>query len=177
MRCRHRRGRRSRRRIHGSVMVRIHGLRCEVSSAGVVREAGKLEQGVKGAHMLVPHCTQEHPARSLTTLTCPTEYNRTIVNTVIARRSEKLCDRSQKIHFSLTASSSIRIELIQMNAVRNRSSSIKVRGNAEICNGRSRQPGSLRGDHPGHLTCNPALRINNSKLQPMAVVKPRSKSW
>lgn len=55
------------------------------------------------------------------------------MKTVIARRSEKLCDRSQKIHFSLTASRSIRIELIQMNAVRNRSNSIKVRGNAEIC--------------------------------------------
>lgn len=26
------------------------------------------------------------------------------------------------------------------------------------------------------LTCNPALKINRSKLQPMAVVKPRSKS-
>lgn len=51
----------------------------------------------------------------------------------MANRNEKLCDRSQNIHFSRTASSNIKMELIQINAVKNSSNKIKVRGNADTC--------------------------------------------
>lgn len=67
----------------------------------------------------------------LTTLTWPTEYSSTMVNTVMAKRNEKLCDKSQKIHLSRTANSSINIELIHTNAVKNSNNSIKVRGKAD----------------------------------------------
>lgn len=66
-----------------------------------------------------------------TTFTWPTEYSKTIVKTVIANLNEKLCDKSQNIHFSRTASSNIKMELIQINAVKNSSNKIKVRGNAD----------------------------------------------
>lgn len=79
-----------------------------------------------------------------------------IVNTVIARRNEKLRDKSQKIHFNRTASNSISIELIQTKAVKNSNNKICVRGNA--------------------VTCRPALRINSNRLQHMADEKPRSRS-
>lgn len=49
----------------------------------------------------------------------------------MAKRSEKLRDKSQKIHLSRTANKSIRMELIHTNAVKKRSNSIKVRGSAE----------------------------------------------
>lgn len=52
----------------------------------------------------------------------------------MANRNEKLCDKSQNIHFSRTASSNIRMELIQINAVKNSNSKIKVRGNADTWN-------------------------------------------
>lgn len=74
----------------------------------------------------------------------------------MAIRSEKLSEISQMIHFRRTASNSISMELTQMNAVRNNSNRIKVRGNA--------------------VTCNAAPRMSNNREQPMAVVKPRSKS-
>lgn len=44
----------------------------------------------------------------------------------------KLCARSQKIHFNRTANKSIRIEQIQIKAVRESSNKIRVRGNVEI---------------------------------------------
>lgn len=66
-----------------------------------------------------------------TTLTCPTEYKSTMVKTVIAKRSEKLCDTSHTIHFNLAASKSISIALIQIKAVKNSSNKISVRGKAD----------------------------------------------
>lgn len=79
-----------------------------------------------------------------------------IVNIVMAMRSEKLSDISQMIHFRRTASRSISMALTQMKAVRNNSSRMRVRGNA--------------------VTCKAAPSISSSREQPMAVVKPRSKS-
>lgn len=85
-----------------------------------------------GNQKLFDFVSSKHIAEPIrTTFTWPTEYSSTIVNTVIANLSEKLCDRSQNIHLSRTASSSIKMELIQINAVKNSSNKIKVRGNAD----------------------------------------------
>lgn len=54
-----------------------------------------------------------------------------MVKTVIAKRSEKLCDTSHTIHFNLAASKSISIALIQIKAVKNSSNKISVRGKAD----------------------------------------------
>lgn len=68
----------------------------------------------------------------------------------------KLSDKSQAIHFKRTAIRSIKIELTQMKAVKNSSNNIRVLGRA--------------------VTCKAAPKINSSKLHPIAVVNPKSKS-
>ena len=68
---------------------------------------------------------------TLTTLTCPTEYNSTMVNTIIAKRNVKLCDKSQKIHFKRAANINISIAAIHTKAVKNSSNKMNVRGNME----------------------------------------------
>lgn len=78
------------------------------------------------------------------------------VKIVMAMRSEKLSEISQMIHLRRTASSSIRMALTQMKAKRKSSSRMRVRGRA--------------------VTWSAAPRMSNSREQPMAVVKPRSKS-
>lgn len=84
-------------------------------------------------------------AHQLTTFAWPTEYTSMTVNTMIAKRKVKLCDRSHKIHFNLAANINIRMDAIQMNAVKNSKNKINVRGKT--------------------ATCNAVLSINNSKLQ------------
>lgn len=92
-----------------------------------------------------------------TTFTCPTEYKSIIVNTIIAKRMVKLCDRSHNIHLSRAASISMRIDAIQMNAVKNSNSNMNVRGNT--------------------ATCNAVLSISSSKLQTNSPEKPASISF
>lgn len=79
-----------------------------------------------------------------------------IVNTMIARRRVKLCDKSHRIHFSRAASISIKMDDIQMNAVRKSNNKMNVRGKT--------------------ATCNAVLSINNNKLHTSSPEKPRSKS-
>lgn len=74
----------------------------------------------------------------------------------MAIRNVKLCDKSQLIHFKRTANKSIKTALTHTKAVRNSSNSIKVLGRA--------------------VTCKAAPNISNKREQPIAVVKPKSKS-
>lgn len=80
-----------------------------------------------------------------------------IVNTIIAKRSVKLCDKSHKIHLSRAANISIRIDEIQTNAVKKSNNRMNVRGNT--------------------ATCNAVLSINSSKLHTNSPENPTSMSF
>lgn len=92
----------------------------------------------------------------LTILTCPTEYTKIIVNTIIAKRNVKLYDKSHCIHFKRAANINMSIDTIHIKAVKNNSNNINVRGNTD--------------------TCNAVLKINNNKLHNNSIGKPKSKS-
>lgn len=80
-----------------------------------------------------------------------------IVNTMMAKRNVKLCDKSHRIHLSRAASINIRIDEIQMNAVKNSNNKMNVLGKT--------------------ATCNAVLSINSSKLQTNSPENPRSMSF
>lgn len=90
-----------------------------------------------------------------------------MVKMVIASRSEKLCDRSQKIHLSRTASSSIRMALIHTNAVRNNSRRISVRGRADICGTRGNKLCALES-LPSLVELKPYLQASTQYQQQQA---------
>lgn len=98
----------------------------------------------------------KHEKHMLTTFTWATEYNRIIVNTIIARRSVKLCDKSHKIHLRRAASININMAAIQMKAVKNSNSKMNVRGKT--------------------ATCSAVLNINNIKLHSNSIENPKSMS-
>lgn len=92
--------------------------------------------------------------RVFTTFTWATEYSRIIVNTIIAKRSVKLCDKSQRIHFRRAASISINIAAIHMKAVKNSSNRMNVRGKT--------------------ATCSAVLSISSIKLHSNSIENPKS---
>lgn len=94
--------------------------------------------------------------RALTTFTWATEYSRIIVNTIIAKRSVKLCDKSHRIHLRRAASISINIAAIQMNAVKNSNNKMNVRGKT--------------------ATCSAVLSINSIRLHSNSMENPKSMS-
>lgn len=52
---------------------------------------------------------------------------------MIAKRMVKLCDRSHKIHLRRAANISMRIDEIQMNAVKKSNNRMNVLGNTATC--------------------------------------------
>ena len=107
----------------------------------------------------------------------------------MARRRRKLRDRSQMMHRSLTASSSIRMTAIQMKAVRNSRRRMVVRGSTSACTNQSELSivvgGPIRAQYCGGwtnqssvFTCSPPSSSVTSSEQDSEAGNPMSgSSW